>query len=170
MIEVINLESSVTQLPCFEKKGKNKSQTVSQPKPRALLQKRKKSKSKTTSLVQAIVTPPSEKVPTKDFDKTYVADIQALLVYSEDELKNENAREEMDEDIQDLGNEEAQTNHSTKNPTKEPISTKHESPSPTKDDPESSKSKQPVDASDSTSSSCSETFRPYDNYMPITER
>ncbi|GJT40527.1 hypothetical protein Tco_0940392 [Tanacetum coccineum] len=121
-------------------------------------------------------TTPDEGAGTKyHMDKTKctrfkVADIQALLVYFEDELKNENAREEMDEDIQDLGNEEAQTNHSTKNPTKEPISTKHESPSPTKDDPESSKSKKPVDASDSTSSSCSETFRPYDNYMPITER
>ncbi|GJU94756.1 retrovirus-related pol polyprotein from transposon TNT 1-94 [Tanacetum coccineum] len=55
-----------------------KTSTVAQPKPkshgpeafRALPQKRKKSKSKTTSLVQASIKPPREKVPTKDFDKT----------------------------------------------------------------------------------------------------
>ncbi|GKA02304.1 hypothetical protein Tco_0674969 [Tanacetum coccineum] len=38
-----------------------------------------------------------------------------------------------------------------------------------KDQPELSKAKK-TDASDSESSSCSETFKPYDNYMPITKR
>nr|GEV11846.1 uncharacterized mitochondrial protein AtMg00810-like [Tanacetum cinerariifolium] len=36
----------------------------------ALPQKRKKSKTQTTSLVQTTTTPPKEKVPTKDYDKT----------------------------------------------------------------------------------------------------
>ncbi|GJZ92545.1 hypothetical protein Tco_0664610 [Tanacetum coccineum] len=57
------------------------------------------------------------------------------------------AEEEMDEDIQ------------------EPDT----SPSPHKVQPESSKDKK-TDTSDSESSSCFETFRPYDNYMPSTER
>ncbi|GKD64606.1 hypothetical protein Tco_1306714 [Tanacetum coccineum] len=73
MIDVINLESLVTPLPCSEKKKKKKSQTVIQPTPksqgpeasRALSQKRKKSKTQTTSLVQTIITPPKEKVPTE---------------------------------------------------------------------------------------------------------
>ncbi|GKD29790.1 hypothetical protein Tco_1240568, partial [Tanacetum coccineum] len=50
------------------------------------------------------------------------------------------------------------------------------SPSPNKDHSKSSKAKQhkefdqSLDASDSESSSCSKTFKPYDNYVPITER
>ncbi|GJY70526.1 hypothetical protein Tco_0474229 [Tanacetum coccineum] len=60
-----------------ELKGKKKSQTVSQPKPMiqgpeasgALPQKRKKPKSKKTSL-QTPVTPPNKKVPMEDYDKT----------------------------------------------------------------------------------------------------
>ncbi|GJY94980.1 hypothetical protein Tco_0511341 [Tanacetum coccineum] len=57
MIEVINHESLVSTLPFSEKKWKNKSQTVTQPKSKsqgpeaseALPQKRKKSKTQTTS-------------------------------------------------------------------------------------------------------------------------
>ncbi|GJX02502.1 hypothetical protein Tco_0186415 [Tanacetum coccineum] len=120
MIEVINRESLVTPLPFSKKKKKRKSQTVTQPKPksqgpkasRALPQKRKKSKTQMTSLVQTIIKPPSEKVPIDDSNKTHsvssgqsktslevepdtdtmifttVADIQALLGDSEDELKD----------------------------------------------------------------------------------
>ncbi|GJS02837.1 hypothetical protein Tco_0319345 [Tanacetum coccineum] len=46
---------------------------------------------------------------------------------------------------------------------------KHQSPLPNKDQPESSKAKK-TEASDLESSSCSESLKPYDNYMPITER
>ncbi|GKB11434.1 hypothetical protein Tco_0845357 [Tanacetum coccineum] len=74
----------------------------------------------------------------------------------------------MDEDIQEPETEETQTHHSIKTPTEEPHSQEHESPSPPKEQPESSKAKE-TDASDS-GSSCSKTFRPYDNYMPITKR
>ncbi|GKC25443.1 hypothetical protein Tco_1027593 [Tanacetum coccineum] len=74
MIEVINLESSVT--PLLYSKKKKKSQTVSQPKPKtqvpeasgALPQPRKNTKPKTISLVQVTVTPPSE--TTEDSNKT----------------------------------------------------------------------------------------------------
>ncbi|GJY60600.1 hypothetical protein Tco_0461257 [Tanacetum coccineum] len=59
--------------------------------------------------------------------------------------------------------------HSTETPTKEPISTEHQSPSLNKEQPESSKDKK-TNASDSKSSSCSETFKPFENYMPITKR
>nr|GEX42443.1 hypothetical protein [Tanacetum cinerariifolium] len=76
----------------------------------------------------------------------------------------------MDEDFQEPAIEETQTYYSTKNLTKEPIPTEHRSPSPTKDDLESSKSKKFVDASNSESSLCFETFKPFDNYMPISER
>ncbi|GJS75220.1 hypothetical protein Tco_0725101 [Tanacetum coccineum] len=66
MFEVINHESLVSPLPFSEKKRKNKSQTMTQPKPKsqgpeasgALPLKRKNSKTQTTSLVQATVTPP----------------------------------------------------------------------------------------------------------------
>ncbi|GJX17550.1 hypothetical protein Tco_0218382 [Tanacetum coccineum] len=76
----------------------------------------------------------------------------------------------MDEDIQEPGNEETQTHHSTDNPTKEPILTKHLSPSPNRDNPKPSYAKKSVDALDSESSSCSANFKPFDNYMPITKR
>ncbi|GKB11435.1 hypothetical protein Tco_0845358 [Tanacetum coccineum] len=77
MIVVNNLESSVTPLPYYVKKGKKESQTVSQPKPKiqgleasgALPQKRKNPKSKKTS-PQTPTIPPNEKVPTDDSDKT----------------------------------------------------------------------------------------------------
>ncbi|GJU47680.1 hypothetical protein Tco_1217235 [Tanacetum coccineum] len=77
MIDIINLESTVTPRPCSEKKRKKKkTQTVTQPQPkshgpeasRRLPQKRKKSKTQTTSLVQTITKPPSEKVPTEATD------------------------------------------------------------------------------------------------------
>ncbi|GKC06226.1 hypothetical protein Tco_0997836 [Tanacetum coccineum] len=68
----------ITRIMAKSRKKKNKSQTVTQPKPKsqgpeasgALPVKRKNSKTQTTSLVQATVTPPSEKVPTKDSDRT----------------------------------------------------------------------------------------------------
>ncbi|GKB71678.1 hypothetical protein Tco_0933090 [Tanacetum coccineum] len=77
MIVVNNLESLVTPVPYSVKKGKKKSQTVSQPKLKiqgpeasgALPQKRKKPKSKMTSL-QDTKTLPIEKVPMEDSDKT----------------------------------------------------------------------------------------------------
>ncbi|GKF93093.1 hypothetical protein Tco_0279812, partial [Tanacetum coccineum] len=43
------------------------------------------------------------------------------------------------------------------------------SPSPSRDQPESCKDKN-TDASESESSVCFETFRPYDNYVPVIER
>ncbi|GJU78330.1 hypothetical protein Tco_1275400 [Tanacetum coccineum] len=81
-------ELLVTPLPCSEKKGKKKkSQTVAQPKPKsqdpeaskALPQNRKNSKTQTTSLVQTSIKPPSEKVPTKDSNKTLKWTIPTLL-------------------------------------------------------------------------------------------
>ncbi|GKA91248.1 hypothetical protein Tco_0813118 [Tanacetum coccineum] len=80
---------------------------------------------------------------------TTVVDIQALLGDSEEELKDDSdeelleAGEEMDEEFL-----QSATN---------------------KDQPELSKAKK-TDASNSESSSCSKTFKPYDNYMSITER
>ncbi|GJR78264.1 hypothetical protein Tco_0149049 [Tanacetum coccineum] len=121
-------------------------------------------------------THPDEVEPdTETLLLTIVADNQALLEDFEEELKDASdddvfeAGEEMDEDIQELDTEETQTHHSTKTPTEEPPSTKHQSPSPHKEQPKSSKYKK-TDASDSESSSCSKTFKPYDNYMPITKR
>ncbi|GJW32950.1 retrovirus-related pol polyprotein from transposon TNT 1-94 [Tanacetum coccineum] len=192
-----SLESLVTPLPYFVKKWKKKSQTVMKTQPKsqclealgALPQKSKKPKSKTTSLSQATKIPPSEKgfhspldegtrsskplcegKPTdpKDWEGnkqlvdmrlpathpdegktsfevepdtetlllTIVADIQALLEDSEEELKDAS-----DDD----------------------------SPLPHKEQLESSKAKE-TDASDFESYSCSETFKPFDNYIPITER
>ncbi|GJT07248.1 hypothetical protein Tco_0841710 [Tanacetum coccineum] len=165
----------------------------------ALPQKRKKHMSKTTSLVQAIVTPPSEKVPTKDSDKTQPgtrkskplleskltdpqdskgnkqpADMGLPAINpdddSKDELKDDSGDdvfevgEEMDEDIQQAYKEETQSlepskEQSTKILTKELVSQEHQSPSPHKEQ-----------ALDSKSSSHSETFRPFDNYMTITKR
>ncbi|GJR20261.1 hypothetical protein Tco_0968788 [Tanacetum coccineum] len=52
---------------------------------------------------------------------------------------------------------------------KEPISIEHRCPSPNKDQPKFFKDKK-TDALDFESSSCSETFKPFDDYMPITER
>ncbi|GJS65385.1 retrovirus-related pol polyprotein from transposon TNT 1-94 [Tanacetum coccineum] len=66
-------------------------------------------------------------------------------------------------------NEETRHAHSTETPTEEPISIEHRTPSLNKDYLESSKDKK-TDASDSESSSCSETFKPHKNYMSIVER
>nr|GEW79739.1 hypothetical protein [Tanacetum cinerariifolium] len=60
--------------------------------------------------------------------------------------------------------EETQTHHSTKTQTKEPVSQEHQSPSPPNEQLESSKAKE-TDASDSESSSCFKTLKPYDNYI-----
>ncbi|GJU89662.1 retrovirus-related pol polyprotein from transposon TNT 1-94 [Tanacetum coccineum] len=57
----------------------------------------------------------------------------------------------------------------TRPPLFRPVSN-HPSPLPTKDDQESSKSKKSADALDCESSSCSKTFKLYDNYMLITKR
>ncbi|GJU38073.1 hypothetical protein Tco_1186427 [Tanacetum coccineum] len=97
-----------------------------------------------------------------------IADIQALLD-SDEEMKEDSdddvieAGEEMDEDIQEQETEEIYQS------IEEPHSQEHQSPSPYKEHHESSKAKK-TDASDSKSSSCSESFKTYDNYMPITER
>ncbi|GJT16160.1 hypothetical protein Tco_0874866 [Tanacetum coccineum] len=78
---------------------------------------------------------------------TTVANIQALLGDSKDELK-EDSDDEMLEAREEL---------------------EHQSPSPHKDDPEPSNAKESTNASDSESSSCFETFNPFDNYMLIIE-
>ncbi|GKE46990.1 hypothetical protein Tco_1478248, partial [Tanacetum coccineum] len=110
---------------------------------------------------------------------TIVGDIQALLGDSKDELKIDSdeemleASEDLAEEFLQSANEGTQHHHSTKKHSEEPISTEHRSPSPKKDDPESSKAKMSVDspnALDYESSSCSKTFKPFDNYMPVTER
>nr|GEX06350.1 hypothetical protein [Tanacetum cinerariifolium] len=79
------------------------------------------------------------------------------------------AKEEMVEYIQELETKETQTHHSTDTPIKEPHSQEHQSPKQNKDQLESSKAKK-TNASDSESSSCPKTLKPYDNYMPVTER
>ncbi|GKE74172.1 hypothetical protein Tco_1536213 [Tanacetum coccineum] len=94
-----------------------------------------------------------------------------ILESKDDEFE---AGDEMDEDIQQADKEETQSpkpskESSTEIPTKEPVSEEHQSPTPHKEQPESSHAKD-TDASDSESSSCSETFRPYDNFVPVTER
>ncbi|GJW98837.1 hypothetical protein Tco_0180645 [Tanacetum coccineum] len=74
MIDVINLESSVTPLPLSKKtRKKKKSQIVTQPKPKsrgpkasgAHSHKEKKSKTKKTFLVKTTIKPTKEKVPTE---------------------------------------------------------------------------------------------------------
>ncbi|GKD28237.1 hypothetical protein Tco_1239015 [Tanacetum coccineum] len=106
---------------------------------------------------------------------TIVADIQSLLGDSDDELKYNSddevfeAREEMDEEIQQIANEETQS----PKPSKEPISTEYQFPSPKKDNPKplnAKKSADSQDASDSESSSCSKTFKLYDNFILVTKR
>nr|GEU51126.1 hypothetical protein [Tanacetum cinerariifolium] len=82
---------------------------------------------------------------------TTFADIQALLVDSEDEFKDDN-----DEELLKL----------LKSLLKNLF---HKNNSPHKEQPESTKDKK-TDASYSNSSLCSETFNPYDNYMLINER
>nr|GEY63823.1 hypothetical protein [Tanacetum cinerariifolium] len=78
MIAVNNQEDSVSPLSFSGKKKKEKSQTVSKPKPKThgpeasgtLPQKRKKAKTNKNT-TEATETPPSEDVPTKDLEKTY---------------------------------------------------------------------------------------------------
>ncbi|GKC04033.1 retrovirus-related pol polyprotein from transposon TNT 1-94, partial [Tanacetum coccineum] len=77
--------------------------------------------------------------------------------------------EELDEEFLQSANKETQHPYSTETPTEEPISIEHQSLSPNKDQPESSKDKK-TDALDFKSSSCFETFNPFDNYMLMTER
>ncbi|GKC14422.1 hypothetical protein Tco_1011204, partial [Tanacetum coccineum] len=74
-----------------------------------------------------------------------IANVQALLL-SDDEEKS-----------------------STEVPTEEPVSQEHQSPTPHKEIPKSFKALK-TNAIDSESSSCSESLKSYDNYMPITER
>ncbi|GJZ33017.1 retrotransposon protein, putative, ty1-copia subclass [Tanacetum coccineum] len=66
------------------------------------------------------------------------------------------AKEEMDEDIKEPEPEETQTHHSPKHTNKE----EHQSSSPNKDQPESSIAKK-TNVSDSESSSCSKSLKPY---------
>ncbi|GJW63204.1 hypothetical protein Tco_0115088 [Tanacetum coccineum] len=82
--------------------------------------------------------------------------------------------DEMDKDIQQADKEQTQSpkpskESSTKIPIKEPASQEHQSPTPPKEKLESSHARD-TDTSDSESSSCLETFRPYDNFVPVTER
>ncbi|GKB57465.1 hypothetical protein Tco_0913651 [Tanacetum coccineum] len=121
-------------------------------------------KSKTSSIVE---------LDSQPLVLTTVVDVQALIFFN-DEFVDENeddvfeAGDEMDEDIQQDDKEETQSpnpfkDSSTKVPTEEPVSLKHQSPTPHKEQSKSCHSKD-TDASDSESSSCSETFRPYDNF------
>ncbi|GJU21821.1 retrovirus-related pol polyprotein from transposon TNT 1-94, partial [Tanacetum coccineum] len=120
--------------------------------------------------IMASIKPPSEKVPTEDFDKTSQSPWAKLLIpkiqrethnpllkdsilHSTRALANQSlCLREMDEEFPQSTNEETQHAHSTKTPTKEPISTEHQSPSPNRDHPESSKDKT-TDVSNSKSSS-----------------
>nr|GEV36458.1 hypothetical protein [Tanacetum cinerariifolium] len=85
--------------------------------------------------------------------------------FKDDVLK---AREEMDEDIQEPVTKETQTHHSIETSNEEPLSQEHQSPLPNRDQHESCHAKK-TDESESTSS-CSETLKPFDNYIPITKR
>ncbi|GJT00761.1 hypothetical protein Tco_0821930 [Tanacetum coccineum] len=115
------------------------------------------------------------KLDTNSMILTTIADIQALLRDSKDELKGESddemleAGEEFDVEFLQSANEETHHAPSTETPTDKPISIEHQSPSPNKDQPKSSKDKK-TDASDSKSSSCFETFKPFENYMTIIKR
>ncbi|GKA75886.1 zinc finger, CCHC-type containing protein, partial [Tanacetum coccineum] len=110
-----------------------------------------------------------------------------LMEDFDDELKDlsDDAIFEAGDDMHDPfplpADEESQPLPSTEKPyiesqPVEPISTKHQSPSLAKDHLESSKEKkhkksnQSPGRSDSRSSSCFETFKTYDNYVPVTER
>nr|GEV56832.1 hypothetical protein [Tanacetum cinerariifolium] len=105
--------------------------------------------------------------PDKTLLLTTVADIQALLIDFKNDLKKDSeddvfeAREEMDKDIQEPATKETQTHHFTETLNEEPLL-------PNRDQPKSFHAKK-TDESDSASL-CSETLKPYDNYMLITER
>nr|GEU58991.1 hypothetical protein [Tanacetum cinerariifolium] len=156
MIVFNNRGTSVSRLSFSIKKKKGKSQTVTPTLPKsqgheasgALFKKRSKPKSKTTP--ETIITPPFE---------------------SDDDLKEDSdddvfeVGDNMEEDIQDPKTKETQYHNSTEHTTKE----KHKSPSPNRDRPRSSHANK-TNAFDFESSSCSETLKPYDNYMLIIER
>ncbi|GJT28321.1 hypothetical protein Tco_0908596 [Tanacetum coccineum] len=91
------------------------------------------------------------KSDTKTLLLTTDADVQALLLSDDDLAESED--DEFEAEI----------------PTKERVSEEHQSPTPHKEQPESSHAKD-TDAFDSESSSCLETFRPYDNFVPVTKR
>ncbi|GJY91601.1 hypothetical protein Tco_0506797 [Tanacetum coccineum] len=158
-------------------KKKGKSQTVSKPKPKAqrpealglsalkIGKKRLRRKRPPTS---------------KGLPSTASKDVIALLLYNDELIKESEddvfeAGDEMDEDTRQVDEEETQSpkhskDSSTGVPTKELVSQEHQSPSPQREKLESSHAKDSIKASDSESSSCSETFRPYDNFVPVTER
>ncbi|GJX96972.1 retrovirus-related pol polyprotein from transposon TNT 1-94 [Tanacetum coccineum] len=187
MIDVINLKSLVTPLPLSEKTGKKKkSQTVTQPKPK-FPSTIDEDTHKSSPIFEEKTTDPQDiegnkQLAVMGFSATHL-DEGPSTKYQVDQTQptrfevsnpeHNKAGEEMDEEIIQFANEEIETPYSNENPTKEPISTKHQSPSPTKDDTKSSNAKKSVDspdASDSESSSCSKTFKPFDNYVPVTER
>ncbi|GJS95878.1 hypothetical protein Tco_0802846 [Tanacetum coccineum] len=82
---------------------------------------------------------------TQTMSLTTTTDVHALL------LSNDELIEESDDDVF------------------EAVSQEHQSPTPHKEKPKSSHARD-IDASDYESSLCSKTFKPYDNYIPITER
>ncbi|GKC00653.1 hypothetical protein Tco_0986789, partial [Tanacetum coccineum] len=90
------------------------------------------------------------KSDTKTLLLTTDADVQALLLSDDDLAESED--DEFEAEI----------------PTKERVSEEHQSPTPHKEQPESSHAKD-TDAFDSESSSCLETFRPYDNFTKHEE-
>ncbi|GKE11515.1 hypothetical protein Tco_1415066 [Tanacetum coccineum] len=82
---------------------------------------------------------------------TITADVQAIM------LSNDDLFDESYNDVFEAV------------PTEEPVSQEHQSSTPHKEKPESSTT-QKTDTSYSESYSCSNTFKPYENYMPIIER
>ncbi|GJR00805.1 hypothetical protein Tco_0523789 [Tanacetum coccineum] len=71
-------------------------------------------------------------------------------------------------DIEETQSPKPSKDSSTEIPSEEPVSKEHQPPSPHKKQPESSHAKDTY-VSDSEFSSCSETFRSYDNFIPITK-
>ncbi|GKE13581.1 hypothetical protein Tco_1417132, partial [Tanacetum coccineum] len=198
MTNVINRENLLSPLPVSKKtREKKKTQTVTKPKPKSQgLEAKHTNPQNTKGNIQfdvkgLLATNPNEVAGTKyQVDQTKstrfeVSDpdhnegktssevepdtepfilntfreIQALLEDSKEELKDES-----DEEMYEVGEEIDE---------EEPTSTEQQSPSLNKDHPESSKAKKSdnsPDASDSESSSCFETFKPFENYVPVTER
>ncbi|GKE35279.1 hypothetical protein Tco_1454601, partial [Tanacetum coccineum] len=90
---------------------------------------------------------------------TLVTDQSGSGIKDQDKLKDDS-----DEEIYEAGEEMDK---------EEPTLTEHQSPSLHKDHPASSKDKKIdnfLNTSNSESSSCSKTFKPFDNYMPVIER
>nr|GEU54679.1 hypothetical protein [Tanacetum cinerariifolium] len=118
------------------------------------------------------------KLDTQTMLLTTATDVQALLLSDDDLAESEDdefkAGDEIDEDIQQADIEETKSPKPSKDSsneisTKESLSEEHQSPSPYKEQPEYSHAKD-TDASYSKSYSCLETFRSYDNFVPVTER